>query len=143
MQPAWSSDLSLQVHAMSTTPTHFQVAIPFIPAVFVVAFTLLVFVWRHLVPRFIKQKLDILTHDPVTIDDIPDAEPIPRSLPFSKIVLRISACLARMGIEVFLLVSACIRTASHSKLEVALHGCYVGLWVCLDFHPFLRLYRAI
>lgn len=45
--------------------TRLQQAIPFVPAAFLVAYTLLILSYRHLVPRIVKEKLDILTHDPV------------------------------------------------------------------------------
>lgn len=115
-----------------TAPTRLHVARPFIPAAFLVAYTLLILAWKYLTPRSIKRKIDVLIHDPVTIDDIPYAEPIRRKLPLKKVLLKIIASTARLGIEIFLLVQACLRRDYDiSKAEVTLYSCYVALWVGL------------
>lgn len=66
-----------------------------------------------------------------TIDDIPDAEPIPHKLPFWKVVLRVFTSLVRLGIEIFLLVCACTPgiPGNGSKVGIVLYSCYVPLWV--------------
>lgn len=129
----WKSDPT----SAEVSPSHLRQAIPFIPAVFIISYTLLILFYRYFVPRLPKGKLDILTHDPVTIDDIPDAEPIPRKFPFWKIILRVCTCFVRLGIEIYFLVCACLSTAGSNaglhKLEIALYSTYVGLWVSRDF----------
>lgn len=110
-------------------PTPLQTAIPFIPAAFLVAYTLLVLTWKYLVPRPLKQRYDFLLQDPVTINDIPYTEPIQRKLPLPKILVNIAVSFVRLGIEIFLLVQACLQSHEYPKLQVILYSCYVALWV--------------
>lgn len=115
--------------AWDPTPSRLDIAIPFLPALFLLAYTLLILSSRYLIPRFIKEKLAFLTRDPVTIDDIPDAEPVFRRLPLRKIIVNILACFARLGVEIYLLVEACLSRNRTPKVEVVLYSFYVALWV--------------